>query len=408
AIREDRKRAGGGRSQSAAARWIIAVQVALSLTLLVGAALFIRTFTNLLSVDAGFDRNNVLLVEANIHNAQIPEQARVPLYGQMLARIQALPGVISASQTRMRPLSGSEWNNNIQIPGRQLPHGVDPLTYMNWITPDYFATMRTRLLAGRAFDTRDSSSSTPVTVINQTAAQRYFPGENPLGMHLAIEDLGKLRGKSMEIVGVVQDAKYDDLREDFLPTIYFPLPQMAEVSESSTFEIRTASNPSALASAVRDAMGSVNKPTTLEFFTLQQEADDSVIQERLLAVLSGFFGALALVLTAIGLYGVMAYVVTLRTHEIGIRVALGATRKSLLGLVLRDLALLVLMGTAAGAAVTFWLTRYVQHLLFGLRPIDGASFALAAAALAVIVTVASYLPARRAMRVNPMVALRSE
>lgn len=227
-------------------------------------------------------------------------------------------------------------------------------------------------------------------------------------MHLAIEDLGKLRGKSMEIVGVVQDAKYDDLREDFLPTIYFPLPQMAEVSESSTFEIRTASNPSALASAVRDAMGSVNKPTTLEFFTLQQEADDSVIQERLLAVLSGFFGALALVLTAIGLYGVMAYVVTLRTHEIGIRVALGATRKSLLGLVLRDLALLVLMGTAAGAAVTFWLTRYVQHLLFGLRPIDGASFALAAAALAVIVTVASYLPARRAMRVNPMVALRSE
>jgi ABC-type antimicrobial peptide transport system permease subunit len=212
----------------------------------------------------------------------------------------------------------------------------------------------------------------------------------------------------MEIVGVVQDAKYDDLREDFLPTIYFPLSQMAEVSESSTFEIRTASSPSALASAVRDALGSVNKATSLEFFTLQQEADDSVIQERLLAVLSGFFGALALVLTAIGLYGVMAYVVTLRTHEIGIRVALGATRKSLLGLVLRDLALLVLMGTSAGVAVTFWLTRYVQHLLFGLRPIDSASFALAAAALAVIVIVASYFPARRAMRVNPMAALRSE
>jgi len=408
AIKETLEQAGGGRSQSAAARWIIAAQVALSLTLLVGAGLFIRTFTNLMSVDAGFDRSNVLLVDTNIHNAQIPGPARIPFYGQMLARIQALPGVVSAGQTWMRPLSGSEWNNNIEIPGRQLPNGVDPLTYLNWITPDYLATMRTRLTAGRSFDARDSASSLPVAIVNQTFARRFFPGENPLGMRFGTGERGPVRAKWLQIVGVMQDAKYDDLREDFVPVAYFPLAQMADVGESSTFEIRTAANPSSLIPAVRDAIGSVNRVASLEFFTLQQEADDTAIQERLLAVLSGFFGALALVLTAIGLYGLMAYVVTLRTREIGIRVALGASRSSVLSLVLGDLAALVIAGSAAGAAIAFWLTRYVQHLLFGLPSIDGLSFALAAAALAVIVIAASFLPARRAMRVNPMVALRYE
>jgi putative ABC transport system permease protein len=408
AIKETQEQAGGGRSRSAAVRWIVAAQVALSLTLLVGAGLFIRTFTNLMSVDAGFDRNNVLLVDTNIHNAQVPDSARVPLYGQMLARIQTLPGVVSAGQTWMRPLSGSEWNNNIEIQGRQLPTGVDPLTYLNWITPDYLATMRTRLISGRSFDARDSASSLPVAVVNQTFARRFFPGENPLGKRFSTGERGPVRAKWLQIVGVMQDAKYDDLREDFVPVAYFPLVQMADVSESSTFEIRTAADPNSLIPAVRDAIGSVNRVASLEFFTLQQEADDTAIQERLLAVLSGFFGALALVLTAIGLYGVMAYVVTLRTREIGIRVALGASRGSVLSLVLRDLAALVVVGSAAGAAISFWLTRYVQHLLFGLRPIDGLSFVLAAAALAVIVIAASYLPARRAMRVNPTVALRYE
>jgi putative ABC transport system permease protein len=408
AIKETLQQAGGGRSQSAAARWIIAAQVALSLTLLVGAGLFIRTFTNLMSVDAGFDRNNVLLVDTNIHNAQVTEPARIPLYGQMLARIQALPGVVSAGQTWMRPLSGNEWNNNIEIQGRQLPNGVDPLTYLNWITPDYLATMRTRLISGRSFDARDSASSLPVAIVNQTFARRFFPGQNPLRMRFSTGERGPVRAKWPQIVGVMQDAKYDDLREDFVPVAYFPLAQMGDVSESSTFEIRTAANPDTLIPAVRDAIGSVNRVASLEFFTLRQEADDTTIQERLLAVLSGFFGALALVLTAIGLYGVMAYVVTLRTREIGIRVALGASRGSVLSLVLRDLAALVVAGSAGGAAIAFWLTRYVQHLLFGLRPIDGLSFVLAAAALAVIVVTASYLPARRAMRVNPMVALRYE
>jgi putative ABC transport system permease protein len=406
AIKETRELVAGRRSQSHA-RWISAVQVALSLTLLVGACLFIRTFTNLMSLDAGFDRSHVLLVETNIHNAQVPEPARIPLYGQMLARLQALPGVISASQTRMRPLSGSEWDNDILIPDRQLPHGADPDAYMNWITPAYFDTMRTRLIAGRTFDLRDSATSTPVTIINQTAARRFFPGENPIGLRLAVDDRGTLRGKQMEIVGVVQDEKYDDLRQDFPATIYFPLAQVI-AGEESTFEVRTAANPNALIPAVRDAIGGVSHVASLEFFTLAEEADDSVAQERLLATLSGFFGALALALTAIGLYGVMAYSVTLRTPEIGIRVALGATKRSILGLVLSDLALPIGAGTTAGLAGALWLTRYVQHLLYGLKPLDDASFLLAALALAVIVLAASFLPARRALSVSPADALRHE
>ena len=406
AMKEGQAQAAGGRSHSSAVRWIVGMQVALSVILLIGTGLFVRTFANLMTLDAGFDRNNVLLVETNVHNAGLPEPALAPLYGQMLAKLRAIPGVVSASQCWITPLAGHHWDNNVTVPGHPLPTGVDPDTLLNWVTPGYFETMRTPLLEGRMFDARDSATSTPVVIINQLLARRYFGSQSPIGEHLQEGSEGMLR-QPMEIIGVVQDAKYTSLREDFQPEAYFPLSQIQKnVGEDSTFEIRTAMTPGALIPAVRDTMAGVNSLASLQFTTLKQEADDGIVQEHLLAVLSGFLGGLALLLTAIGLYGVMAYVVTQRTHEIGIRMALGAQQGSILRLVMRDAAMVLGAGIAAGLLGSIWIMRLVRRLLFGLTPNDPMTMVLAIAAMVTVAFVATYLPARRAMRVDPMVALR--
>jgi putative ABC transport system permease protein len=413
AMKEGQAQAAGGRAHSSAVRWIVGAQVALSVVLLIGTGLFVRTFTNLMTLDSGFDPHNVLMVETNIHNAQIPDAARASLYGQMLAKLQAIPGVVSASQCWVTPLSGHQWENNVTVPGRPLPAGIEPDTFLNWVTPGYFETLRTPLLEGRTFDGRDTATSTPVVIVNQLLARRYFGRQSPIGEHLLAGSEGtltlKMLKQPMEIIGVVQDSKYSSLEEDFMPEAYFPLSQIQQnVTENTAFEIRTAMTPGALIPAVREAMGRVNKLASLQFVTLKQEANNGVTEQHLLAVLSGFFGGLALLLTAIGLYGVMAYVVTLRTHEIGIRLALGAQRSSILRLVTRDAAIVLAVGIAAGLLGSIWITRLVKGLLFGLRPNDPVTMTLAIAAMVMVAFVATHIPARCAMRVDPMVALRYE
>ena len=412
AMKEGQAQSTVGRSRSSAMRWIVAAQVALSLILVINAGVFIRIFAKLMTLDAGFDRNNVLLVETNIHTAGIPEPSRASLYGQMLAKLRALPGVVSASQCWMTPLSGGQWDNSVTVAGHPLPSGIDPDTLLNWVTPGYFETMRTRLLEGRAFDARDSATSTPVVVVNQLLARRYFGSQSPIGRHLTAGTTGsgtvEMLRQPMEIIGIVQDAKYSSLSEYPMPEAYFPLSQIQKnVDEYTTFELRTAMTPGALIPAVRDAMGGVNKLASLQFTTLKQEADDSVLQEHLMAVLSGFCGGLALLLTAIGLYGVMAYVVTQRTHEIGIRMALGAQQTSILRLVMRDAAIVLVAGVSAGVLAT-WITRLVLRLLLGPMPSNPSMLVFAIIVLAVVALLATYIPARRAMKVDPMVALRYE
>jgi putative ABC transport system permease protein len=415
AMKEGQAQAAGGRSHSSAVRWIVAAQVALSLILLIGTGLFIRTFTNLMTRNAGFDRNNVLMVETNVHNAGLAEPALAPLYGQMLAKLRALPGVVSASQCWITPLSHHAWENDVSVPGHPLPHGVELPTLLNWVTPGYFKTMRTHLLEGRAFDARDTATSTPVVVVNQSLARvvRYFGRQSPIGQPLMVgvvaSEAREMLKQPVEIIGVVQDARYRSLNEGPALEAYFPLSQiLGNVDENTTFEIRTAITPGALIPAVRDVMASVNKSASLQFTTLNREADDSVSQEHLMAILSGFFGGLALLLTAIGIYGVMAYVVTLRTHEIGIRMALGAQQGSILRLVMRDAVIVLAAGISAGLLGSIWITQLVKGLLFGLKPNDPWTIALAIAALLCVALVATYIPARRAMRVDPMVALRYE
>ena len=191
-MKEGQAQAAGGLSHSSAVRWIVGAQVALSVVLLIGTGLFVRTFTNLMTLDAGFDPHNVLMVETNIHNAQIPDAARASLYGQMLAKLQAIPGVVSASQCWMTPLSGHQWENGVTIPGHPPPAGIEPDTFLNWVTPGYFETMRTTLLEGRTFDTRDSATSTPVVIVNQAGVKRdrdRFSVSHEIG-HLAMHEAG--------------------------------------------------------------------------------------------------------------------------------------------------------------------------------------------------------------------------
>ena len=396
------------RSRFHSGRWIVALQVALSLILLVGTGLFVRSFRNLVTLDPGFDRQNVLLVTTNVHNATIPPSAYLAFYDQALTRLKAIPGVTSASQDWMAPMSGMEWNEDIEVEGQKTPAGEEPLVWFNWITPDYFATLRTPLLAGRTFDARDSANSQPVVIVNETMARKYFPKQNPIGQYFRIPDSTLASKKPLQIVGLVKDSKYESLREDYFPFGYIPLAQISQAPESGVFELRTSVTPATLIPAVRDALGNLNKGASLKFETLAQAVDDTLAQERLLATLSGFFGGLALLLTAIGLYGVMTYVVTQRTHEIGIRMALGAQPLSIMKLVMRDVAALLAFGVGAGVIASVWVARLVQQLLFGLKATDAETLALAAGSLVAIALLASYLPARRAMRVDPIKALRYE
>ncbi|MGH9702637.1 MAG: ABC transporter permease, partial [Candidatus Acidiferrales bacterium] len=391
-------------------RWIVALQITLSLVLLVGTGLFVRTFRKLTTLNPGFDPKDVLFVSMNVHNSGIPGGGRAALYSRVLERLKALSGADSVTLSWFAPMSGSEWNEDIQIEGAPAAVGreEEPIVKFNWIAPEYFSTLRTPLLAGRDFDSRDSAASAPVAIVNQSMARRFFLNTNPLGRRFLIQESTTASAKPIQIVGVVADSKYQTLREEILPFAYVPASQIAKLPEDCSFVIRTAANPAAFSAFVRDAIGEVNRSASLNFHTFTGRIDDTLSQERVLATLSGFFGGLALLLTAVGLYGVMAYIVTRRTHEIGIRIALGAPPTAILRLVMRDVAGLLAAGIGAGILGAFWITKLVQKFLYGVTAHDAVSMAGAVAVLAAAAFVASYLPARRAMRVDPMVALRYE
>jgi putative ABC transport system permease protein len=396
------------RSGTSGIRWVVACQVALSLVLLVSAGLFITTFRNLTTRDIGFERNNVLILEANMRNSGIPEDRQAAAIDLMLERIRTIPGVLSASQSVMTPVSGFEWNNLIYAVGEKDLAGDEALAFFNFISPGYFQTLHSHIFAGRDFDARDTASSLKVAIVNRTLARKFFNDDNPVGRSFTIDADRKGRSAPIQIVGISKDAAYDDLRQDFPPTAFFPVSQMDEHWGSPIIEIHTSSSSIGLTETLRGIVVGVNPAISIQFRTLEQQVNDSVSQERLLATLSGFFGGLALLLAVIGLYGVLAYLVTQRQKEIGIRMALGASPGAILLLVMRDVAILLIVGISAGTGVALATVRYAQKLLFGLPPRDLTTLILAASALATVALIAGYLPARRASRVDPMAVLRNE
>jgi putative ABC transport system permease protein len=347
----------------------------------------------------------VTLFDVDFERRPEKGEARVELYRKMLEALQHSPGVEAASVLTIRPLGEAGIDQSAAPVEGNGPERER--LFQNMVGPDYFATAGTRILAGREFSATDRLDSAPVCIVNQTAANYFFPGQNALGKH--IRPTKHIQTRPMcEIIGVVIDAKYNSVRESAPPTIYYFYEQVLSPDVSPGFITRSQENSYAVA-AFADALHRFAPDTPLmPAVTMQRQLEDSVGQERLLAALSLFFGSVALLLSAIGLYGLESQRVTQRTAEIGLRLALGAQRRDVLWLILREAALVFAVGIPIGLALMAGASRFVGSLLYNLSPLDPRILAVAVFAMLVAGLLAAYLPARHAMRVDPMVALRYE
>jgi putative ABC transport system permease protein len=408
-------RAGSRPSQGGTTRGIVVAQVALSLVLLVSAGLFVRTLSHLAAAPLGFDRHEVLLVTVDTMRASIAAETRLPLYERLIAAVSAVPGVDHAAASAWVPVRGG--SGRLKLNAQMSDAGQ--MTLFNYVSPGWFATYGTRFVAGRDFDEHDSANASPVVIVNETLARALFPGRDPIGERVVSQAPDWPRPRM--VVGVVGDAVYASLRvtaqagtalrEPVAPTVYMPLAQ----SEGSTFPgmsritigVRPAAgSPSRLAASVGAALSTIDPNVAFSFRSLAEVVSAAFAQERLVAILSGFFGGLALVLAAIGLYGVTSYAVSRRRAEIGVRMVLGAAPGSVVRLILRRVVILMALGVIEGTALSIWISSFASSLLYGLQPNDPATLIGAILTLSAVGLAAAWLPARRAGRIEPVEALR--
>jgi predicted permease len=401
---------GGGDGRANLANGLVVAQVALSLVLVVAAGLFVRTFERLANQRLGFDRDRVLVVNVNVMRSAVAAQARPDLVARLAAAIGGVPGVARASASVVTPVSGMTWNFRVNVPGAPAMSERDRSALVNMVTPGFFATYGTRIVAGRDIDERDTATSPHVALVNETFAKRFFPGRNPVGRTIEFPSGTAQQTPPSQIVGVVEDAVYRNLREPIRPTLYQPFSQYDDRRiplTTASISVRAAGgNPAMMAHGIAAAIAAVDRDVAFSFRPLADQVRASLIQERLVALLSGFFGLLALLLAGLGLYGVTAYAVTRRRTEIGIRMALGAAPAGVVRLVLVRVTLLVASGVAAGAGVSLWASRFVASLLYGLEPRDPSTVVGSAAVLALVGALAGWLPAHRASRIDPADVLR--
>jgi len=395
--------AGGGRWQAGHA--LVALQVALSFVLVFASTLFVRTLVSLTGQEMGFESSRVLVGTVDVRGTGIGPEGRVQLHRQLREALNAIPGVEAAAMSFVTPVSGSTWNFEIEVPGLAERRRV----LFNGVSPDFFRALGTPLLAGRDIDDRDRPGSPDVVVVNEAFTATYFRGENPVGKTFTIVGSGAAgTNRVVEVVGMVANTKYQRLREMPRPIMYAAFSQQPQRFSSTRMTIRTTGAPMESRRAIVQALAGVHKDIALDLKHLDEDLGANVLQERLLATLSGFFGVLALLLAALGLYGVMSYAVTRRRNEIGIRMALGAEPKAVVRLVLRHVALITGVGLVAGAAAAFGTGRFVDALLYNLAASDRTMIGVTAVTLAAAAAIAGYLPARRAARIDPMAALREE
>jgi len=388
------------------ARGLIVAQIAISLVLLAAASLFLRSLINLTKVDTGFNRQNVLVFSLDEYSAGLPLDARlVNLQQRIEERVEASPGVHAASFS-MFTFNQGMWSDDITVQGVPRTPDTSHDVLFNVIGNGFFSTMSLPIVAGRGFELIDKIDSHKVAVINQTMAQKFFPGISPIGHHFGFGDDPSHSGE-YEIVGVVKNSKYVALTEDAEAAVYFPYSQ--HVQYFGNFEVRYSGDAGRVLSAVRSAIAEVNPNISINTIaTLSEQVDESTANQRLIARLSSFFGVLAAFLVCIGIYGLLSYAVARRTSEIGVRMALGARRANVLWLILREILVLVGIGIALGIPVALEGNQLVSKMLYGLSPTDPLSLCAAIGMLTVIAVLAGYLPARRASRVEPTVALRCD
>jgi len=411
ALKDSTRTSGGPRFHFALGKVLVSCQVALAFVLLLGAVLLIRTLQNLRSLDLGFATEHLLSMRVEPPGSEFKSPQLNAQYQELLRTVQSIPGVSSATLAGYSPISRNAWERSgsyedvpkIAVQGDPATaNGVDVHIQ---IYPGYFPTMGIALVGGRDLSWQDIMSTRPVGVINQSMARALFGNRNPIGHRIgwAVDN-----SFDIEIVGVVKDAKYGNLREPAAPMFYQTFAQARTGRGQMTLHVRSIGNPAGVALAVRREVQRISKDIPMfEVQTMTAQVDDSLTQERLIATLSGFFGGLALLLASIGLYGTMSYTVSRRTSELGIRMALGAQRATVIWLVLRE-SLRLIIGIIAGLPVALLSMRLLSSLLFGLKPADAATIGLAVVVMTAVAVTAGYIPARRASLVDPIVALRYE
>jgi predicted permease len=397
------------RSRSRFGKSLVVAQVTLSLLLLVGAGLFVQTLRNLKNVDAGFRRDGVITMHVN-PSVAIYQGARLPnLWKEILARVEKVPGVRSVSFSTLSPLDGNDRGVRVEVPGFTQSVERDQDIRLNQVSPGFFQTFGIMLSQGRLFTESDHETAPKVALLNEAAARFYFGARNPIGGQLSFKRGRQTAPVSYQVVGVVKDSRYSSLREPDTRLVYLPVPQSLDQLGRLTLGVRAEGRATDLINVVRSELSAAGSDILVtKVTTLDELVDQSLLQERLVAALSLFFGLLALLLASIGLYGVMSYDVARRTNEIGIRMALGANAGRVVRLVLRETLWWVALGVALGLGMAFAMTRWVESLLFGLKARDPLVMGLAALVLLVVAAIAGYLPARRASRVDPLVTLRHE
>jgi putative ABC transport system permease protein len=387
-------------------RILVVSQVALSLILLVGALLFVRSLQKIMSVDPGFKQDGVTIVDLDLSKLKLPKDRRLAYKRDLLDRVRAIPGVDSAADAMIVPMSGSGWNDSVEILGSDpIKKGV-PM--FNQVTPDFVKTLGATMIAGRDFNDHDTLNSPKVAIVNETFARQLLDGRDPIGKRFQVETPPGEPALIYEIIGLVRDTKYYNLREDFKPTAFVAASQAKDQYEGSQFVISSSLPAGGLTAAVKRMILEASPEISLDFHIFKTQIRDGLLQERLMATLSGFFGFLAVLLATVGLYGVLSYTVAQRRNEIGIRMALGADRLKIVKLIMGDAGILLAIGLGVGLVLALLGAKAASSMLFGLKPSDPVTIAVAIAALGAVGTLASYLPARRAAGQDPMAALRDE
>jgi putative ABC transport system permease protein len=393
-------------TQEKPGRGLLASQIAVSFTLLVGTLLFVRSLWNLQTLDTGFQQSGIVVADVNFSGSSIPSAGVEAFRHEMLERIRSIPGVDGASEALILPLTRI-WNNRAWADGSDSAQAREIMR--NMIGTDYFHTLRTTLIAGREFSEQDMTpSAAKVAVVNERLARDLGLWPRPVGRHFWIDATPLEPRTSFQIVGVVVNTKYHDLRENDQPIMFVPLWQSALKRPSGQFMVRSDGDVNALISSLRTTLQGLDPAMRYSFRAFDTVVQDSFLRERLMATISGPFGILAVVLTALGLFGVISHTVARRTNEIAIRIAVGAQPRNVIGSIMREATVVLLMGLLGGTLLTLGLGRLVAPLLFGLNPYDPTSLVIAGLTLALVATCASYVPARRAASLNLMAALRQD